>query len=215
MVDLDVHLSAVAAGDAGAFGRWLAGAEPCLRQSLRSFAARVDTEATLQEALLRTWQVAPRHAPDGRPNSLLRVALRIARNLAIDEARRARVAPMPDEDIEQALAAAEIPQAGSGPDPFLRRAFAAIWEDELNLADAATLIRLADENGLPGKALAERSANEDVGKIYEQNRQDALAADVFGSPAYVLDGEVFWGQDRIELLVDALKSGRAPYRSQA
>ena len=48
-----------------------------------------------------------------------------------------------------------------------------------------------------------------------QNRQDALAADVFGSPAYVLDGEVFWGQDRIELLVDALKSGRAPYRSQA
>jgi hypothetical protein len=30
----------------------------------------------------------------------------------------------------------------------------------------------------------------------------------------VLDGEVFWGQDRIELLVDALKSGRAPYRSQ-
>ena len=37
---------------------------------------------------------------------------------------------------------------------------------------------------------------------------------VFGSPAYVLDGEVFWGQDRLELLVDALKSGRAPYRSQ-
>jgi 2-hydroxychromene-2-carboxylate isomerase len=31
----------------------------------------------------------------------------------------------------------------------------------------------------------------------------------------VLDGEVFWGQDRIELLSDALKSGRAPYRSQA
>ena len=40
-----------------------------------------------------------------------------------------------------------------------------------------------------------------------------MTADVFGSPAYVLDGEVFWGQDRIELLVDALKSGRAPYRS--
>ena len=36
-------------------------------------------------------------------------------------------------------------------------------------------------------------------------------ADVFGSPVYVLDGEVFWGQDRIELLADALKSGRAPY----
>jgi 2-hydroxychromene-2-carboxylate isomerase len=34
-------------------------------------------------------------------------------------------------------------------------------------------------------------------------------------PLRQLDGEVFWGQDRIELLADALRSGRAPYRSQA
>lgn len=105
-------------------------------------------------------------------------------------------------------------EAGHDPDRFLRLALAGIWEDELNLADAATLVRLADESGLPGKALVERSATDEVSAQYEQNRQDALAADVFGSPAYVLDGEVFWGQDRIELLVDALKSGRAPYRSK-
>jgi 2-hydroxychromene-2-carboxylate isomerase len=49
---------------------------------------------------------------------------------------------------------------------------------------------------------------------YEQNRREALAADVIGSPVYVFDGEVFWGQDRIELLADALKSGRAPYHWQ-
>jgi 2-hydroxychromene-2-carboxylate isomerase len=74
------------------------------------------------------------------------------------------------------------------------------------------LTRLADESGLPGKQLIERAASDDIGAVYEQNRQDALDADVFGSPAYVLDGEVFWGQDRIELLADALKSGRAAYR---
>jgi 2-hydroxychromene-2-carboxylate isomerase len=105
-------------------------------------------------------------------------------------------------------------EAGLDPDPFLRRAFAGVWEDQLNLADPATLVKLADDSGLPGAQLVERSGTEEIGKIYEQNRQDALAADVFGSPAYVLDGEVFWGQDRIELLVDALKSGRGPYRSQ-
>ena len=105
-------------------------------------------------------------------------------------------------------------EAGLDPDPFLRRAFAAVWEDQLNLADPATLIKLADDSALPGKQLVERSATDEIGKIYEQNRQDALSADVFGSPAYVLDGEVFWGQDRLELLVDALKSGRTPYRSQ-
>ena len=105
-------------------------------------------------------------------------------------------------------------EAGLDPDPFLRRAYAAVWEDQLDLAAAATLVKLADDCGLPGQQLVERSGTDAVSAIYEQNRQDALAADVFGSPAYVLDGEVFWGQDRIELLADALKSGRAPYRSQ-
>lgn len=94
----------------------------------------------------------------------------------------------------------------------MRRAYAAVWEDQLNLADADVVRRLADDTGLPGNDLVERSASDEVSAAYEQNRQDALTADVFGSPAYVLDGEVFWGQDRIELLADALKSGRAPYR---
>ena len=102
--------------------------------------------------------------------------------------------------------------AGHDPDDFLRRVYAAVWEDQLDLADANVVRRLADEAGLPGGELVERSAGDAVSAAYEQNRQDALAADVFGSPAYVLDGEVFWGQDRIELLADALKSGRAPYR---
>lgn len=111
--------------------------------------------------------------------------------------------------------AIEAIEAGHDPEPFLRRAFPAVWEDQLNLADAAVLAKLADDIGLPGKQLVERSESEAVSAAYEQNRQDALAADVFGSPAYVLDGEVFWGQDRIELLADALKSGRASYRSRA
>ena len=74
--------------------------------------------------------------------------------------------------------------------------------------------QIGRRSGLPGKQLVERSGSDEIGAVYEKNRQDALAADVFGSPVYVLDGEVFWGQDRIELLADALKSGRAPYRSQ-
>ena len=105
-------------------------------------------------------------------------------------------------------------EAGHDPSPFMQRAYAGVWEDQFDLADPATLARLADDAGLPGKKLVERSGSDEVGAAYEKNRQDALAADVFGSPVYVLDGEVFWGQDRIELLADALKSGRAPYRSQ-
>ena len=105
-------------------------------------------------------------------------------------------------------------EAGHDPASFMQRVYTGVWEDQLNLADPATLVKLADASGLPGKALVERSGSDEIGAAYEKNRQDALAADVFGSPGYVLDGEVYWGQDRIELLADALKSGRAPYRSQ-
>ena len=105
-------------------------------------------------------------------------------------------------------------EAGLDPDALLRRAFAAIWEEQLDLADPEVLIRLADESGLPGRQLVERAASAEIGAAYAKNQQEAQAADVFGSPAYVLRGEVFWGQDRIELLADALQSKRAPYTSE-
>ena len=42
--------------------------------------------------------------------------------------------------------------------------------------------------------------------LHEQFTQEALTAGVFGAPSYVLpSGEIFWGQDRLELLERALK----------
>ena len=106
-------------------------------------------------------------------------------------------------------------EAGLDSDPYMRRAFAAVWEDQLDMADPETVAKVADAAGLPGRKLVERSGSEAIGAVYEHNRQDAIGADVFGSPVYVLNDEVFWGQDRIELLADALKSGRKPYSSLA
>ena len=102
--------------------------------------------------------------------------------------------------------------AGYDPDSFLRRAFAALWEDERDLADATTLITLADATGLPGEKLLAAAQRPEAKSTYDKNIADAIAADVIGSPTYVLDGEVFWGQDRIDLLEDALKSGRGRYQ---
>ena len=81
----------------------------------------VDVEAVLQETLLRVWQVAPRLVPDGRANSLLRLAIRIGRNLAVSEVRRTRATPTEGDDLEAALAAAAERPSGP-PDPMLRRA---------------------------------------------------------------------------------------------
>jgi RNA polymerase sigma-70 factor (ECF subfamily) len=116
MLDLDQHLPAIQGGDADAFGRWVAGAEAPVRLSLRSFATRVDTEAIVQETLLRVWQVAPRFVPDGRANGLLRLGVRIARNLSVSESRRRHTADALAPSIEG------DPTPGMAVDPLLRRA---------------------------------------------------------------------------------------------
>jgi RNA polymerase sigma-70 factor (ECF subfamily) len=151
MTDLDPHLAAIVAGDPGAFGRWVAGAEPSLRASLRGFAAQVDTEAVLQETLLRVWQVAPRFEADGKPNGLVRLANRIARNLAVDEARRMAATPLDEAALERTLAVEPRP-----PDPLLREIIGRC-RDELPAKPLSALTaRLADGGVTPDETLAER-----------------------------------------------------------
>ncbi|MEL6184309.1 MAG: sigma-70 family RNA polymerase sigma factor [Myxococcota bacterium] len=104
----------IATGDLDAFVEWMREAEPRLRASVRRFASQVDVEAVVQEILLRVWQLAPNlEGRHGVSEPLLAVSLRIARNLAIDEARRAKLGPVP---------VSELPEAGvepSLPDPWL------------------------------------------------------------------------------------------------
>jgi 2-hydroxychromene-2-carboxylate isomerase len=98
------------------------------------------------------------------------------------------------------------------PDPFLRRAFAAIWAEDRNLGDPLVLAELAEEADLDSTTLMEIAQGSTTEAIYVLNLENAVAGDVFGSPTYVLNGEVFWGQDRLDLLDDALSSGRPAYQ---
>ena len=83
----------------------------------------------------------------------------------------------------------------------------AIWEREESLADAAVMSAAAQRAGLDAAALrAGGPSDAELDALYEQFTQDALKAGVFGAPSYVLpSGEIFWGQDRLELLERALK----------
>jgi 2-hydroxychromene-2-carboxylate isomerase len=83
----------------------------------------------------------------------------------------------------------------------------ALWEQEESLADAAATSAAATRAGLDAAALrASGPADAELDKLYDQYTQDALAAGVFGAPSYLLpSGEIFWGQDRLELLERALK----------
>jgi 2-hydroxychromene-2-carboxylate isomerase len=83
----------------------------------------------------------------------------------------------------------------------------ALWEREESLADPATLALAAQRAGLDAAALrAGGPSDADLDALFQQYTEEALAAGVFGAPSYVLpSGEIFWGQDRLELLERALK----------
>jgi RNA polymerase sigma-70 factor (ECF subfamily) len=117
------QLARISAGDAAAFGQWASSVEASLRGTLRPFAALCDTEAVLQEALLRIWQVAPRFVHDGRPNALLRFAVTTTRNVAFSELRKVSPTPTELEALHRALDAQGEVQPQQ-PDPKLRAAIA-------------------------------------------------------------------------------------------
>lgn len=156
-MDLDVHLEGIVAGDEIAFSRWLAGAEPHVRGSLRAFAAEVDTEAVLQEALLRTWQVAPRLKRDGGPNSLLRLCVRIGQNLAVDEVRQVgRLDRLDAGELDRALASVEAFRNQEAPDPLLRRTIEDCHKRLPGKPAEALAARLGSAGTEPDQTLADR-----------------------------------------------------------
>jgi RNA polymerase sigma-70 factor (ECF subfamily) len=154
-VDLDEHLAGIVAGDAGAFSRWVAGAEPALRRALRPLAAHVDAEAIVQETLIRVWQTAPRFTPDGHPNGLLRLAVCIAGNLAVSERRRIRSSAVEDDMIERLLEEAGAVTV-TAPDPLLRRRIEECREALPDKPGQALRERLACAGGEPDERLAAR-----------------------------------------------------------
>jgi 2-hydroxychromene-2-carboxylate isomerase len=97
------------------------------------------------------------------------------------------------------------------PDAFMRLAFDAIWEEERDMGNPDEIAALLKECDFDAERVLEDARGPGSEAVYLLNLQNALAADIFGAPSYVLDGEVFWGQDRLELLDDALSSGRAAY----
>lgn len=83
----------------------------------------------------------------------------------------------------------------------------AVWEREESLDDHDAIISAARRAGLDAVELrASGPSDAELDALHEQFTKEALTAGVFGAPSFVLpSGEIFWGQDRLELLERALK----------
>lgn len=82
---------------------------------------------------------------------------------------------------------------------------AAVWVQERDIADPATLATLLAEQGLPAERLVV-SQQPAAQAAVDAHTQAAIDAGVFGAPSYVIDGEIFWGQDRLDLVERRLRA---------
>ena len=82
------------------------------------------------------------------------------------------------------------------------------WRDDADLADRSTLAALARDLGLDPEPLLEAALTPPVQETYAANTAEAVARSVFGSPTYFVDGDMFYGQDRLAQVERAL---RQPY----
>ncbi|KMO23524.1 2-hydroxychromene-2-carboxylate isomerase [Methylobacterium indicum] len=94
--------------------------------------------------------------------------------------------------------------AGLDAFPLSHAILRALWAEERDIADPAVRRAIADEAGYDGAVLVAAEGDEAVQAIYRRNGEEAEALGVFGSPTLVLDGELFWGQDRLGFLDRAL-----------
>lgn len=112
----------------------------------------------------------------------------------------------PADDRTAALMIIAARRQGLDALAFSQRTLRAVWAEERDIADADTLLAIANEAGVDGRALLESANNAEISETYERDTETAIKRGVFGAPSYVVDGEIFWGQDRLDFLERKLKS---------
>lgn len=80
----------------------------------------------------------------------------------------------------------------------------AVWAEQRNIADAAVQQAILEEAGLPA-SLMQAAAEPAVADAFAECTRQAIATGAFGAPSYVIDGEVYWGQDRLDFVARRLQ----------
>lgn len=103
--------------------------------------------------------------------------------------------------------------AGQNPLGYMQRVFEALWVNEENINDRTTLEKHLALEGFDAAAILTAAETAETAAIRARNTEQAIAADAVGVPCYVLNGEPFFGQDRIAYLDHALSTGRKPFKA--
>jgi len=117
-----------------------------------------------------------------------------------------RFFPAPGDDAARLIIAVDLHDGSDAAMTLTGAVLRGVWVDERNIADAGALGTMLAELKLPAARLDDARAPA-VQERYETYTQRAIDAGVFGAPSYVIDGEIFWGQDRLDFVQRRLARG--------
>lgn len=112
------------------------------------------------------------------------------------------------------LAAIALIAMGESPLGFMEKLFSGIWQRDEDIADRVQIETYLSDLGFDAASVIERAQSPESAATRQANSMAAIAASIPGVPGYVLAGEPFFGQDRIDDLEHALDSGRAPFKPE-
>ena len=107
--------------------------------------------------------------------------------------------PVPGDDAARLIIAVDQADGAAAAMRLTGAVLKAVWAQERDIASSATRAELLAECDLAAQRASDAVAPA-VQATYERCTQQAIAANVFGAPSYVVDGEIFWGQDRLDFL---------------
>ena len=103
-------------------------------------------------------------------------------------------------------------ETGQATDDMAHHLLEAHWRDDMDLSDETALAAVATRLGHDARDLLERAASADVQNKLNEYSERARDMAIFGSPTYVVNGDPFYGQDRLALVERALSKPFAEHR---
>lgn len=91
-------------------------------------------------------------------------------------------------------------------DTYIDTIFNSIWVESRNMGDIDTVIEVLSDAGLDAKSILEATQNPEVKQQLISNTEQAVERGLFGAPTMFVDGEMFFGQDRLQFVEAALKN---------
>jgi 2-hydroxychromene-2-carboxylate isomerase len=108
--------------------------------------------------------------------------------------------PVQSNDAAKLIIASQLAHGTEAALTLTEAIMRAVWAEQRNIADGDTLAALASELGHDGRILLKSAETASVQSEFDRFTDDAISANIFGAPWYVVDGEGFWGQDRLDFV---------------